>query len=51
MAKSGTKTCDCTAQGGTGGKVPCQCTNSQWFNSLPERWICDKCSQGKHQWW
>lgn len=52
MARNETKTCDCTKQGGVGGRIPCQCTQSKYFaGRVPDRWICDKCSDGKHEWY
>lgn len=46
------KTCDCTKGGGLTGKIPCMCTNQKYFpGNVPERWICDDCAKGKHQWY
>jgi hypothetical protein len=52
MPSGGTKTCDCTKQGGVGGHIPCQCTKSRYFpNKVPDRWICDDCARNKHEWY
>lgn len=50
---SGSLTCACTVVTKTikyaqTYELYCACTKSKYFIALPERWVCDDCSRGKH---